>query len=217
MGRGVPRAVSLNDWGSDELLVDNSIYARRDHPVVVERWAQAAGNEQLILVQPMLMEVLYSAKNGEAAGEESSDLQDAFGLEVFDAEVWDLAIATQIQLARVGNGYQRRFSIPDLLTAALAHSRGYGVLHYDGDYDEIRDNSDLDYASVWAAEPPALDPPTSDTRDDDAIALRKSLRLLLGTLDDIQDADLLGRLFESLRGQVEAAGLRPAPRLPQGK
>jgi hypothetical protein len=54
--------VSLLEWGSDELLVDNSIYARRDHPIVEARWQKGTEEGQLILVAPMLMEVLYSAK-----------------------------------------------------------------------------------------------------------------------------------------------------------
>lgn len=108
-------------------------------------------------------------------------------------------------------GYQRRFSITDLLTAALAHQRGYGVLHYDADYDRIVEHSALDYDSVWAAEPPRLDLPAEP--DADANALRKSLRLLLGTLDDVQDAELLSDLFESLRVKTEHAGLKPSPRL----
>lgn len=82
----------------------------------------------------------------------------------------------------VGRGYQRRFS----LTAALAHRHGYGVLHCDAAYDQIRQDSGLRYQSIWAAQPPSLD--SSPEPDADARALRKSLRLLLGTLDDTDDA-----------------------------
>lgn len=64
------------DWGSGELLVDNSVVARRDHPVVKERWRRATEEGQLILVQPMLMEALYSAKNGGVAGRELEDLRE---------------------------------------------------------------------------------------------------------------------------------------------
>jgi hypothetical protein len=45
---------------------------------------------------------------------------------------------------------------------------------------------------------------------------QRQLRLLLGTLDDINDAHLLSELFESLRAQVLEAGLNPPPRLPLG-
>lgn len=206
---------SLNNWGSDELLVDNSVYARRDHPLVKERWEQGVEAQQLLLIQPFLMETLYSAKNGAAAKLEAVDLADALDLVEFGADVWDLAIETQIKLAQVGNGFQRRFSIPDLLTASLAHLGDYGVLHYDRDYDEIKDNSDLDYRSVWAADPPALNSAAPDEQDD-AVALRKSLRVLLGTLDDVNDASLLGELFNSLSEQVANAGIAPAPRLRPG-
>jgi predicted nucleic acid-binding protein len=203
--------MSRADWGDSDLLVDNSIYARRDHPLVADRWQQATEAGRLVMVQPMLMEVLYSAKSGKAARQELDDLQAAYEIELIDDDVWDLAIATQTRLAQVGNGYQRRFSITDLLTAALADRRGYGVLHYDADYDEIARDGGLRYESVWAAEPPGLDAPPDDR--DDARALRRSLRLLLGTLDDVEDAALLTDMFTSLSDQARRAGVTPAPRL----
>lgn len=203
--------MSLTDWGDGDLLVDNSIYARRDHPLVVDRWLQATEAGRLILVQPMLMEVLYSAKNGDAARDQLQDLQAAYEVELIDDDVWDLAIATQARLARLGNGYQRRYSITDLLTAALADRRGYGVLHYDADYDELGRDGGLRYESVWAAVPPSLDGPPDPAGD--AKALRRSLRLLLGTLDDVQDAELLTTMFTSLSDQARRAGITPAPRL----
>lgn len=207
--------MTLLDWGADELLVDNSIYARRDHPIVEARWQESTEAGQLILVAPMLMEVLYSARNGSAARQEMEDLEAAYEIEFIDEDVWALAIQAQVELALVGNGYQRRFAVTDLLTAALAHRHGYGVLHYDADYDQILQYSALEYQSIWAAQPPSLDQPPEP--DADAKALRKSLRLLLGTLDDTDDADLLAQLFESLRAQVQEAGLDPSPRLPPSR
>jgi predicted nucleic acid-binding protein len=199
------------DWGDGDLLVDTSIYARRDHPLVTARWQQATAAGRLILVQPMVMEVLYSAKNGDAAHEQLHDLQAAYEIELIDDDVWDLAMATQTRLAGVGNGYQRRFSITDLLTAALADRRGYGVLHYDADYDELGRMGGLRFESVWAALPPSLDGPPDPGAE--AKALRRSLRLLLGTLDDVQDAELLTTMFTSLADQARQAGITPAPRL----
>lgn len=207
--------MSLLGWGPNELLVDNSIYARRDHPIVEARWQESTEAGQLILVVPMLMEVLYSARSGRAAQQELEDLKAAYEFEVIDEDIWQLAIQTQVELAQVGRGHQRRFSLTDLLTAALAHRHGYGVLHYDADYDHIRQDSGLQYQSIWAAQPPSLD--SSPEPDADARALRKSLRLLLGTLDDTDDAHLLSELFDSLRAQVLEAGLDPPPRLPAGK
>ncbi|MDQ3608298.1 MAG: PIN domain-containing protein [Actinomycetota bacterium] len=207
--------MTLRDWGSDELVVDNSIYARRDHPMVEARWQEATEAGQLILVTPLLTEVLYSAKSGGAAQQELEDLKAAYDFELVDDDVWELAVQTQAELAQVGRGYQRRFSITDLLTAALAHQRGYGVLHYDADYDQIRQASGLQYQSVWAAQPPSLD--SSPEPDADTRALRRSMRLLVGTLDDIDDAHLLSELFDSLRARLLEAGLDPPPRLRAGK
>lgn len=205
----------LLDWGDRDLLIDNSIYGRRDHPIVRERWERATEDGQLVLPAPLLMEVGYSAKNGTAAQESFEDLRDAYDTDLLDRGVWERAMQAQVELAQVGAGYQRRFSIADLLTAALADQRGFGVLHYDRDFDDIRDGSSLSYESIWAAEPPSLDtPPESDA---DAKALRKSLRLLLGTLDDTDDAQVLGEMFDKLSDMAREAGLDPSPRLPPGK
>ena len=35
------------------------------------------------------------------------------------------------------------------MIAALAHSHGVGVIHYDSDFDVILEMSDLDFESVW--------------------------------------------------------------------
>lgn len=106
--------------------------------------------DQLVLVGPLIMEVLYSAKNGTAAAVERGDLRAAYDMETIDDDVWELAIQTQVELAAVGNDYQRRFSITDLL-------------------------------------------------------------------GDLDDAQLLSELFESLQTQVRAAGLKPSPWLTPGK
>ncbi len=44
----------------------------------------------------------------------------------------------------------------NLLVAALADRHRLAVLHYDRDYDVLADKTDLDFESVWLAEPGAL-------------------------------------------------------------
>lgn len=39
----------------------------------------------------------------------------------------------------------------DLIIAALADRHDLGILHYDADYDVIRERTDLDFDSVWLA------------------------------------------------------------------
>ena len=90
--------MTLLAWGSHDLLVDNSVYARRDHPIIEERWQQATVEDQLVLVGPLIMEVLYSAKNGTAAAVERGDLRAAYDMKTIDDDVWELAIQTQIEL-----------------------------------------------------------------------------------------------------------------------
>jgi predicted nucleic acid-binding protein len=40
----------------------------------------------------------------------------------------------------------------DLLLAAIADQNAFAVLHYDHDYDIIREHSPLAFRSVWIAE-----------------------------------------------------------------
>lgn len=44
----------------------------------------------------------------------------------------------------------------DLIIAALADRHDLGILHYDADYDLIRERTDLDFDSVWLAPRGAL-------------------------------------------------------------
>lgn len=87
-----------------------------------------------------------------------------------------------------------------------------------GSHELLVDNSILLMEVLYSARSGrAAQPGLIAEPDADARALRKSLRLLLGTLDDTNDAHLLSELFESLRAQVLEAGLDPPPRLPAGK
>jgi predicted nucleic acid-binding protein len=74
----------------------------------VERVLHRLSTAQVEALAAMLMEVLYSARSGSAAQEELEDLKATYEFELIDEDVWQLAIQTQVELAQVGRGYQRR-------------------------------------------------------------------------------------------------------------
>ena len=43
------------------------------------------------------------------------------------------------------------------MIAAIADRHGVGILHYDSDYDVIRERTDLRFESVWLAPRGSLD------------------------------------------------------------
>ena len=55
-------------------------------------------------------------------------------------------IDAQRQLARAG---PHRLPPADLIIAAIADVNQVGVLHYDGDFDILREKTDLRFESVW--------------------------------------------------------------------
>lgn len=66
-----------------------------------------------------------------------------------DTRVELRAVDAQRQLARVDH---HRLPPVDVIVGAIADVNGLGVLHYDGDYDLLAENTDLRFDSVWLAE-----------------------------------------------------------------
>lgn len=59
-----------------------------------------------------------------------------------------LAVEAQAELARIGH---HRLALDDVIIAACAHESGAGVLHYDRDYDVLREHTSLRFESEWLA------------------------------------------------------------------
>jgi predicted nucleic acid-binding protein len=70
-----------------------------------------------------------------------------------DRDVERLAVSAQRELAEVGHHH---LPSTDVVIAACAHVAGMGVLHYDHDYDLIREQASLEFESVWLAPAGAL-------------------------------------------------------------
>jgi len=97
---------------------------------------------------PFLLEAGYSAPN---AIDHAGVLDELRSLPqvAIDSAAEERALLAQRQLARVGH---HRLPPVDLLLAAIADVHGLGILHYDNDYEVIRDKTDLTFGSIWLAE-----------------------------------------------------------------
>jgi len=132
-------------------LIDNSAWARLAHPSLdddrVAELAEEFEAGTITVCVPFLLEAGYSARTASDHAELLDDLR-ALPQVAIDETVERRALQAQAQLARVGH---HRLPPVDLLVAALADRHGLDVLHYDADYDVIREKTDLRFGSVWLA------------------------------------------------------------------
>jgi predicted nucleic acid-binding protein len=136
---------------SSGLLVDNSAWVRFGHPQLSEsrsdEIADMIESRRLCACSLMILEAGYSARNGSGHTDTVASLNflpEAPTEPIAQAR----AIDAQAQLATAGH---HRLPVIDLVIAATAEANGLGLLHYDSDYDLIREHTDLDFESVWLA------------------------------------------------------------------
>ncbi len=133
------------------LLLDNSAWARLDDPSLprerAERIADWLEAGHIASGTPFVLEAGYSARSAR----NHADIIDrllALPRLAIDEDVEHRAIDAQRQLARAGH---HRLPPVDLIIAAMADVHGVGVLHYDHDFDILREKTDLRFDSVWLA------------------------------------------------------------------
>jgi predicted nucleic acid-binding protein len=138
------------------LLLDNSAWSQlgQDH-VDDERVREVAEwmkHDRIAVCLPFLLEAGYSAQSA-AARRGMMAKFDKLPRIAIDAEVERLALQAQQELADVGH---HRLAPMDVMIAACAHRAEAGVLHYDGDYDVLRERTSLVFESEWLAPPGSL-------------------------------------------------------------
>jgi predicted nucleic acid-binding protein len=138
------------------LLFDHSAWSRliadsvsEDREEVVLDWI---GEGRLGTCLPFLLEAGYSAQTTEDHRITVARLKRLTHVPI-DEEVELSAQQAQHELAMAGH---HRLSPVDLMIAACAARIDGGVLHYDRDYDLIREHTGLSFESVWLAEPGTL-------------------------------------------------------------
>jgi predicted nucleic acid-binding protein len=131
--------------------MDNSAWARIANPSLPQARADEIADwllaGRVATCLPFVLEAGYSARS---ARDHASLLEELLALPRLhiDREVAAQAIDVQRQLARTGH---HRLAPADLIIAATADVHGVGVLHYDGDFDILREKTDLRFDSVWLA------------------------------------------------------------------
>ncbi|HYV17120.1 MAG TPA: PIN domain-containing protein [Conexibacter sp.] len=135
------------------LLLDNSAWARRRQAAVRARVARDMGAGLVATCLPFLLEAGYSARSAHDHATIVTDLAMLPRVEITPA-VERHALEAQAALASVGH---HRLSPIDILIAACAHESGAGVLHYDRDYDVLREHTRLRFQSEWLAPAGTLD------------------------------------------------------------
>jgi predicted nucleic acid-binding protein len=135
------------------VLLDNSAWARvglgRLSGADRDRFERAVRADELAVCPPFVLEALYSARGPEDYRQLEAEL-GGFRQVPANERTWQLAAAAQSALA-ADPRVSHRVKPIDLLVAAVADQHALGILHYDHDYDTIRDHAPLTIRSIWIA------------------------------------------------------------------
>jgi len=137
-------------------LIDLSAWARSGHRDAVDRWTALVEGDELVCHPVFALELLHNAVNAADFRRLALDLDRAFDWVWPDRETASVALGLQRQMATSAPTAQR-VKTADLLIAALAVQHGVGVLHYDTDYDAIRERGRGAFVSEWLAKRGSLE------------------------------------------------------------
>ena len=115
-------------------LVDNSVAASKNHPVVRAQLVELAGSLHVCPVGRL--EQLYSARSARDYDAHLIELTESFAFVATPADIFERTLRLQRDLAH-HHGLWHRIPIPDLLIAETALFHDFGVLHVDGDFERI--------------------------------------------------------------------------------
>lgn len=136
---------------SAQLLLDNSAWVRLASPSLPKQrrseLADAFEAGEIAVCVPFLLEAGYSARDAPGHAQLFDELL-SLPLMRIDEAVEQHALDAQRQLARAAH---HRLPPVDLLVAAIADRYDLDVLHYDADYEILREKTDLQYGSAWLA------------------------------------------------------------------
>lgn len=139
-------------------LVDLSAWAHSGHVDVRDRWEVLLKADHLLCHPVFAVELLHNAVDPADYRGLRQDLEAGFEWLWPDRTTAEIAIGMQHKMATsVPTG--QRVKTADLLIAALAVQSGVGVLHYDADFDAIRDRGGEPFHSEWLAARGSLDVP----------------------------------------------------------
>ena len=184
-------------------LVDTSAWSRREVPAVKELLRQLVEDDgdELALSPAVLIELLRGPQWGEVAAERQR-LEDAFPVLPVDDETVRIIADAMQALALTGAEAHRR-PVTDLLTSALAHRHGAGILHFDRDYGAIAEHGGLDFTARRVCRPEDLERSGEHPVAGTQRALKKELHQLLHQLPVGEAEEWLRVAVERLRDRSD--------------
>ncbi len=147
------------------------------------------------------MEALYSARDYDELTDLLEELTTGLRYVDLDGSTWRLAFEAQRRMAAVAPQFHRR-PFANYLIAAAAHQHGLAVLHYDRDYDLIRQHAGLRFESRWIAPPGNLD----DGPADSLRPLRRAITARLAQFTGPAAEDIYRRVIDLLDEAIATGG-----------
>lgn len=190
-------------------LIDLSAWARSGHAHTRERWAALLQGDQLLCHPVFALELLHNAIDPADYRRLREDLDKGFDWVRLDAQTADIALGMQQRMATSAPTGQR-VKTADLLIAALAAQHRVGVLHYDSDYDLIRDRGGESFDSEWLARRGSLE----GAQDGPANARRayaKAFGRRMVQLRDDADLEVWAELIDWMDDHLLARGIEVPP------
>jgi predicted nucleic acid-binding protein len=135
-------------WSGGPWVADTSAWARAAAVEVAPAWRAAATAGDLVGCPIVTLELLYDARDGEQVERVAAGC-GALRQAPITRSVGEAAILAIRELAADGSAGAHRVRIPDVLIAAAAAERGFGVLHYDQHFDRLAEV--LAFDSQWVA------------------------------------------------------------------
>lgn len=142
------------NWTGGPWVADTSAWARAREPEVAQRWVAAARARELIACPIITLELLHDARNRDEVEGVAAALA-ALRQAPVTRSVTDAAVGAVRELANVGADRNHRVPTADALIAAAAAERGFGVLHYDHEFDRLAEV--LSFTSQWIAPAGSVD------------------------------------------------------------
>ncbi len=141
-------------WAGGPWVADTSAWARAQDPEIAPRWIATARAGELVACPIITLELLHDARNRDEVEHVATALS-ALRQAPVTRSVTDAAIGAVRHLADAGADGRHRVPTADALIAAAAAERGFGVLHYDRDYDRLAEV--LSFTSQWIAPAGSVD------------------------------------------------------------
>lgn len=178
---------------------------------MAERWAKLIEGDRLLAHPVFAIELLHNSVTPQAYAELRADLEAAFDWVWPDSETAEIAMRLQRRMA-TSAACGQRVKTADLLVAAIAAQKGLGVLHYDGDYELIREHGGEKLTTHWLAQRGTLEG-DADRRGDARKAYRRALGERMIQLRDDEDLVVWPELIKWMDEQLRSRKL-PVPRPP---